>query len=344
MKNTRLFLRIWKASLVLGIVVGLTISIQLTTVVQAIEPGAGKVVQPMDTGRPDQAIIYNIIQAGLEKLGYKVKPALTGAYSIVHLSVAQGDADYTPVHWEDLHKDYYEKSGGDEKLVRLGPMYTGAMQAYFIDKKTADKYGITKLEQFKSPEIKKLFDSDGDGKANMTACDPGWGCERTINHHMKVYKMEDHIQQDKGQYFAIMANTIARFKEGKPVFFYAWTPAWMLSVLKPDVDVVWIEVPFTSLPEEHTHQDTTLADGRNPGFKAETSYVLANRKFSQENPVATKFLSSVKIPISDLNATAFKIHKGEKTPEHIKRFAEEWIKKNQAAFDSWLDKARKAAK
>lgn len=50
-------------------------------------------------------------------------------------------------------------------------------QGYLIDKKTADKYHITNIEQLKDPKIAKLFDANNDGKADLTGCNPGWGCE-----------------------------------------------------------------------------------------------------------------------------------------------------------------------
>ena len=49
---------------------------------------------------------------------------------------------------------------------------------YLIDKKTAEKYHITNIEQLKDPKIASLFDANGDGKADMTGCTPGWGCDR----------------------------------------------------------------------------------------------------------------------------------------------------------------------
>ena len=45
-----------------------------------------------------------------------------------------------------------------------------AAQGYLIDKKTADQYKITNIGQFKDPKIAKLFDADGDGKADLTGC------------------------------------------------------------------------------------------------------------------------------------------------------------------------------
>ncbi|OLT68771.1 hypothetical protein BI334_30540 [Moorena producens 3L] len=38
-------------------------------------------------------------------------------------------------------------------------------------------WNTIKPEQLKNPKIAKLFDSDGDGKANLTGCNPGWGME-----------------------------------------------------------------------------------------------------------------------------------------------------------------------
>ena len=99
---------------------------------------------------------------------------------------------------------------------------------YGIDKATADKYGITALEQMKDPAIKALFDTDGDGKANLTGCNPGWGCEKVIEHHLDAYELRDHVNNDKGEYFALMADTIARYNAGEAVFYSTWAPNWIM--------------------------------------------------------------------------------------------------------------------
>jgi len=59
------------------------------------------------------------------------------------------------------------------EAVVIGPTVAGAAQGYLIDKKTSDKYGITNLEQFKDPKIAKLFDTNGNGKANLCCTNPG---------------------------------------------------------------------------------------------------------------------------------------------------------------------------
>ena len=308
---------------------------------QAMQPGKGKTVRPMGVGRPDHQIIYEALFIGLEKLGYTVGEMQIGTYPTIHLSLGQGDADFTAVHWDGLHKAYYDKSGGDDTLMKLGPMYTEAMQAYYIDMATAKKHNITKMAQMKDPAIAKLFDSDGDGKANMTGCNPGWGCEKVIEHHLSAYKMRDHINHDKGQYFALMADTIARMKEGKPVFFTVWAPNWILAVMRPGDNVSMVSVPFSSLPGKKD-VNTELPDGRNPGFAANNNFVLVNKEFAAANPAAAKFFELFRFPIPELSAAMKRMSDEGKDSAKLKAIAADWVKANQAKFDGWVAEAAKA--
>lgn len=88
-------------------------------------------------------------------------------YTAKLLAIANGELDYTVTHWEKNHQAFFERSGGEEKLERVGTIIPQMLQGYQIDRKTADKYNITNIEQLQQPEIAKLFDSDGDGKANL---------------------------------------------------------------------------------------------------------------------------------------------------------------------------------
>ncbi len=119
-----------------------------------------------------------------------------------------------------------------------------AAQGYLIDKKTAEAHNITNIAQLQDPKIAKLFDADGDGKADLTGCNPGWGCEAMIEHHLDAYKLRDTVTHQQGTYSALIADTITRYKSGKPMLYYTWTPYWVSNELKPGKDVVWLEVPF----------------------------------------------------------------------------------------------------
>ncbi|MET4806107.1 glycine betaine/proline transport system substrate-binding protein [Limibacillus sp. MBR-115] len=309
-----------------------------STAAHAGMPGEGKVVQPMTTGQSGHVFYHAVVQIALEKLGYEVKPHLEAEYPAIHLSVAQGDADYTAGHWDPLHQKFFDQAGGDEKMTRVGHLISGAGQGYFIDKKTANEHGIDNIGRFSDPKIAALFDTNGDGKANLTGCNPGWGCERVIEHQLDAFDLRGSINHDQGSYFALIADTITRYQGGESIFFYTWSPTWVGSILKPGDDVVQLNVPFSSLPGQE-NADTALPDGRNPGFGVNSIRVLANNEFLAENPAARRLFELLEIPIADVSAENNLQHQGEDAPEQIFGHAKDWIAQNQAQFDAWIAEA-----
>ena len=166
-----------------------------------------------------------------------------------------------------------------------------------------------------------------------------------IEHHLDAYELRDTVEHNQGQYFAIIADTFARFDQGEPVFYYTWTPLWVSGKLRPGQEVEWLEVPFTDLPEaqgELTQADTT-AEGKNLGFAVEQIMVVANQEFVDNNPAATRFMELVKVPLNDISVQNQKIQDGEDSVEDIRGHAEAWIAENQEAFDGWIAQALSAA-
>lgn len=201
-------------------------------------------------------------------------------YNVAYTSIASGDATFIAVNWEPLHADQYKAGGGKDKFYREGVYVNGAAQGYLIDKKTADTYHITNIEQLKEPKIAKLFDINGDGKADLTGCTPGWGCEAVINHHIAAYGLSNTVEHNQGNYAAMIADTISRYKEGKSVLYYTWTPYWVNNELVPSHDVVWLQVSFSSLPSEQKNIDTKLPNGTNDGFPVNTMRIVANKQWA----------------------------------------------------------------
>ena len=283
-----------------------------------------------------------IVKIGLEKLGYQVETPKEIDYPAIYISVANGDLDYSTIYYTPGHEAFFENAGGKEKLEGVGVLTPNGIQGYQIDQKTAQQYNITNLEQFKDPKIAKLFDSDGDGKANLVGCNAGWACELIIDHHLKIYGLKDTVEHDRGQYTALLANSITRYQQGESVFFYAYNPHWISAVLKPDQDVLWLEVPFTSLPKkmDNISEKETSVKGKNLGFPKTEQHIVANKKFLADNPIAKRWFELVKIPAEDINQESLRIQEGEKKPEDIRRHAQEWVTQNQELFDSWIEEAK----
>jgi glycine betaine/proline transport system substrate-binding protein len=306
-------------------------------------PGKGTKVKPCYNGIGEELFQLLVVNKGLEKLGYKVEKPLELDVTSMHVAIGMGDADYNAHSWKPMHNAFYEKVGGKDTVTHVGTLIEGAVQGYLIDKSTADKYGIKTINDLTDPQNAKLFDSNGDGKADLTGCNPGWGCERVIEHHMDAYNLQNTVTHNQGSYFALIADTIAKYKSGKPVLYYTWSPQWVSGVLVPGKDVTWLTVSHTDLPKGEEGANTTTPDGRNLGFSVNSIHILANNAFLKKNPAAKRFFEVAQIPINDIGAQNLKMRNGEKSIKQIDRHADEWIAANQDVFDKWIQEAVNAS-
>lgn len=304
-------------------------------------PGEGITVQAVQSPIAEESFQTIIINEALKELGYQVEDIKEVDYSAGYTSIANGDATYMAVSWYPLHNSMYKNAGGDEAFYRKGHYIKGAAQGYLVDKKTADKYGIDNLGDFKDPKIAALFDTDGDGKADLTGCQAGWGCEGVIEHQLDAFNLRDRITHKQGQYAAIISDTIARYKEGDSIFYYTWTPYWVSGKLVPGKDVVWLEVPHSANPNG---TDTALPNGKNYGFDINSERIVANKKFAQANPAAAKLFEIATLSVNDVSAENMLISNGEDSQKQIKQHAMNWIKANKKTFDGWIAQAKAAAK
>lgn len=305
------------------------------------KPGEGVTVRPMMPTQIEEFFQHRILFRALQDLGYTIATPNEAEYQTIHIAIGSGDADFTAVSWETLHKSFFEEAGGEKVMSRVGNYISGALQGYLIDKKTYDS-GVHDLSQLKDPAIAAKFDSDGDGKADLAGCIPGWGCERVIEHELDEYKLRDTVTHNQGAYQAMIADQIARFQTGKPIIYYTWTPYWVSGVLVPGKDVEWLSVPYTSLPDNA--KANTEFNGKNLGFAVDNIGVVARNDFLAANPAAKKLFEVAKLDINDISAENKLIQDGEKTSADIDRHADDWIKAHQDLYNSWLADARAAAK
>ncbi|MEJ2037599.1 MAG: glycine betaine/L-proline ABC transporter substrate-binding protein ProX [Desulfosarcinaceae bacterium] len=317
-----------------------------------MKPGMGVTVKPAratwNTGFFQEALV----RRGLEELGYDVKKPKDLQNPIFYKSVALGDVDYWtngwfPNHNSQLPKNFYDDAGLYGYVVKAG-----GLQGYLVSKKAVEKFNIKSLDDFKRPEVMKAFDKNGDGKADLTACPPGWGCENVIAWHMKVYDLGNYINPVKASYEAGMASAIGDYKSGLPIFFYTWTPNWTTYILKPGKDVMWINVPKI-IPKESQESavdrmtvsgiEGAVTDPIKLGFVVSDIRIVANKKFVNANPAAKKFFEVFTLPLADINAQNARMNAGEKSQKDIEKHVDDWIARNEVKWVGWLEAARKAA-
>lgn len=307
-------------------------------------PGKGVKVVPLQSNLVEETFQTLLVTRALQQLGYDVAPIKEVAYPTAHIAVAQGDATFIANHWNPHHAEFYKAAGGDARLSRKGVYAAGAAQGYMIDKKTADQYKITQLSQLTDPKLAKLFDTTGDGKANLVGPSAGWGGEAVVEHQLDAFKLRDTVTYTQGNYPALIADTVARFKAGQPVLYYAWTPYWLSNVLRPGQESVWLEVPFSSMPGVQAGTDTKMPNGKNYGFPLNNEYIVANKTFVENNPAAAKLFETMVLPINDISTQNRRLNDGENQQKDIERHTDGWIQAHQKTFDGWIAQARAAAK
>jgi glycine betaine/proline transport system substrate-binding protein len=336
MMNTREFTRTLLATSLLAL--GLS-----PAQAQADLPGKGIKVLPLQSALAEETFQTMLVTRALKQLGYDVLPIKEVEYPMAHLAVANGDATFMANHWNPHHSEFYNAAGGDAKLSRKGVYSAGAAQGYMIDKKTADAYKITHISQLTDPKLAQLFDANGDGKADLLGASAGWGGEAVINHHLDTFKLRNTVHYVQGNYPALIADTYARFKQGKPVLFYAWTPYWLANVLRPGREVVWLEIPFSAMPGVQAGMDTRQANGKNYGWPLNNEHIVANKDFVAKNPAAARLFEVMALPLNDISQQNRLMHDGQNRQQDVERHTDAWIKAHQKTFDGWIAQALAAA-
>ncbi|MGH2543260.1 MAG: glycine betaine/L-proline ABC transporter substrate-binding protein ProX, partial [Ardenticatenaceae bacterium] len=181
-------------------------------------PGEGVTVQPAratwNTGYFSEAVYSQL----LTMLGYDVADHQELDNPLFYQSVAQGDVDFWANGWFPLHNQYEDTFSEGAELVGM-IAEAGALEGYLVDKAGADEFGITSLADFTREEVKAAFDADGNGKADLVACPPGWGCNTVIGFHLDEFGLRDHVDELTANYSAGMADAVARFQNGEHILF-----------------------------------------------------------------------------------------------------------------------------
>ncbi|NND12878.1 MAG: glycine betaine/L-proline ABC transporter substrate-binding protein ProX [Acidimicrobiia bacterium] len=299
-----------------------------------------------------QAEIYAQL---LDELGYEVTdPAdLTRDANTFYPALAQEEVDLWVNGWFPLHDIYLDRELFSGQLISepIEPVGfevpSGALQGYLIDKATADAMGINSMSQLADPSIAAVFDTDGDGLADLYGCNDGWGCHVVIDKHLDELDWGRNVEQVVGNYGDLINDVVRpRVEAGQPVLFYTWTPNWTIDVLAPGQDVVWLESPALEEDEDLQTSVSGLAGcaGADPcelGWPVNDIRAVANTEFLGENPPIRRLLEAVQLPLQDIaDQNARMAAEAEYTDAMLRADATAWIEANRSLVDGWLTTAR----
>ncbi len=343
--------------------------------VNAALPGEGVSVT---MARADWATGYfqaQVYKQMLEELGYDVsEPSETElGPSLAYLAMAEGDIDFWTNSWYPGHAAWWEPELPDgskvgDHLQKVGAVFRGGgLQGMLITKSVADEYGISYIDQINDdPEIRALFDSDGDGDADIYGCQESYTCDDIITNQI-LFSGWDNIDQTIAGYDAMFAEAVAKVDAGEPMVIYTWTPSAYITQLRPGDNVYWIGMRNTlddSNPsgveggEQHdqrfypnTTEEVRLDIGPEQcpasaeagfcpiGWVPADIQVTANSDWLAENPAAAELLRQAKLSVVDVSIANVEQDQGNYTEAQIAQAASEWINNNRSNVDSWVSAA-----
>lgn len=284
-----------------------------------------------------------VVNGILEKMGHEITSTNDVNYDIAFQTIANNanseDVYFLASMWDPLHNSKLEALGGDKNIVTYDKFISNCAQGYLIDKKTADKYNIKYYNDLEKPEIAKLFDTDGNGKANLTGCNAGWGCEKVIEHQLDAYNLRATVEHNQGEYSALIANTIANYKTGKPILYYTWTPYWVSGKLVPGKDVVFLQVTHSANPNTPS---TKLSNGADYGFNINNQRIASNASVKTKHKDIAKLFDIIKLDVNDISGQNMLMANGQNKEKDIERHAKLWLEKNSAKVDAWIKEAKAA--
>jgi glycine betaine/proline transport system substrate-binding protein len=284
-----------------------------------------------------------IVAEVLKKMGHDVEISNDVDYGIAFQTIANNaksdDVYFMASHWDPLQNGMVKSVNTDGQLVKFSKYISNCAQGYLIDKKTADKYNIKYINDLNKPEIAKLFDNDENGKADLTGCNAGWGCEKVIEHQLDALNLRDNIEHKQGSYAALMANTIANYKSGKSILYYTWTPYWVSGKLVPGKDVVFLQVKNSSHPEGIS---TKLSNGADYGFAINSQKIVANASVTTKHKDIAKLFDIIKLSVNDVSGQNMLMANGQNKEKDIKRHVQTWLKTNKTIVDAWVKEAKAA--
>lgn len=283
----------------------------------------------------------------LQELGYDLSSEQQFKTSEAIKLLSEGKIDIWPSGWFPADNVYVDPFKDTLSIVGTSidrPM----VQGYLIDRKTVEQYNIQSLADLKNSSIARIFDFDGNGKADLLGCPEEWTCHKVIEHHIKDFGLEDTVEQISYDYLKNAKQAVDHLHHSQPVLIYSWNSHWLISELLPGRFSNWIPVPQKSYPEGLGYEKATtniVLEGclDNPcetGFAVSSIQSVLKKSILRKHPDIGRLLEKITIPLADISYqnSRLKLH-NENTIKHVQDHASEWIALNRSKVNKWLKKA-----
>jgi glycine betaine/proline transport system substrate-binding protein len=277
---------------------------------------------------------------------------LAGDVAVLFAAASKGDGsvDVLTDIWLPNQSAAWAKyvTGPKPTLVPNKRPYVGE-QGFYIPGYLQDKYGVKSVYDLQKPEVAKLFEPLGGGKAQLLVGPAGWESTYIGQIKAKDFGFANQFESVSTEASVTYAKLATAYKAQRGVVFYAYTPDWIFSAF----DLRRLEEPaFDGYAQDNKKGDplykadgcwkfispTVDADWLNKSqitcaYPDAKVHVLASVALQKRAPRIAAFLENFSIEPKVLNDLILKIEK-DKQPADVA--AKAWVQANPAVVDQWL--------
>ncbi len=276
----------------------------------------------------------HILKVAIEQnMGLEVE-LQNGTNPIVFEAMDSGAMHVHPEVWmpnqQNLHDTFVKENG----TVAMNPNGVEAFQGMCVDQATADKHGITSIDDLTNPDIAALFDSNGDGQGELWIGAPGWASTNIEKIRAKSYGYDQTLELTEIDETVAYANLDNAIKAGDPWAGFCYTPHYVFALH----DMQILEEPAYDAAKWNVTQptdDPNWLEISDAGVAWDLAYLHVHyaKSLEDSHPDVAKMLSNVKFDTDTVSAMTYALVIDKQEPL---AYAEAWVAENEDAVLGWM--------
>lgn len=272
------------------------------------------------------AYVYGEI---LNEKGYNVKYVRVD-YTAEITGLETGDLDVTTSVWETTSYKQMMDAVATGKVENFGTAGVEVVESWWYPKYMEEVCpGLPDWTALKNPDcVKALSTAETAPKGRFLDAPPDW--ETEAGDRIKALDLDLEVISS-GSIITMIAAVRSAIDRKEPVLSWGFIPHWFFNqtpgefVQLPAYDVACFDDPAWGINKESTYDC---------GYKAGHLWKLANSEFSKRAPKAAELLRKFEVKTMEVADATDRVENGN---EKIEDVAKDWINKNRATWEAWID-------
>tara|TARA_B100001057_G_scaffold379287_1_gene384774 strand:- start:5806 stop:6831 length:1026 start_codon:yes stop_codon:yes gene_type:complete len=283
---------------------------------------------------PSVNVTAHVLQTAIEQnLGLEVE-LQNGSNPIIFEAMDASSMHVHPEVWLPNQQNLHDKYVMEKGTVAINGAGVEAFQGMCVDQATADKHGITSIDDLTNPDIAALFDEDGDGQGDLWIGAPGWASTNIEKIRAKSYGYDQTMSLTEFDETVAYANLDNAIKAGDAWAGFCYAPHYVFALHDLQVLEEPAHDPATWDVTQPTDDPNWLEISKaGSAWSAAQLHIAYAKGLQQRHPDVARLLTNASFTTDDVSAFTFALVIDKIEPVE---FAKTWVAKNEDRVLGWL--------